>query len=100
MVERVSESEVLEDDERSMLRSVFELSHTIVREVMVPHTDMVTIDSTGDTSRALSLFTRSGFLVCRLSVNLPMICLGVLYLRDVVRRIHHARTPMVFSSRT
>lgn len=88
MVERVSESEVLEDDERSMLRSVFELSHTIVREVMVPRTDMVAIDSTEDLDHALSLFTRSGFSRVPVIGESADDLLGVLYLKDVVRRIH------------
>src|SRR5699024_7997973 len=42
MVDRVAESADIEDDEREMLHSVFELSHTIVREIMVPRTDMLT----------------------------------------------------------
>lgn len=88
MVERVSESEVLEDDERSMLRSVFELSHTIVREVMVPRTDMVTIESSEDLDRALSLFTRSGYSRVPVIGESSDDVLGVLYLKDIVRRIH------------
>ncbi len=88
MVERVSESEVLEDDERSMLHSVFELSHTIVREVMVPRTDMISIDSSEDLDHALSLFTRSGFSRVPVIGESSDDLLGVLYLKDVVRRIH------------
>ena len=45
MVERVTESEALDDDERELLQSVFEMGKTLVREVMVPRTDMVTISS-------------------------------------------------------
>ncbi|VEI14112.1 hemolysin family protein [Trueperella bialowiezensis] len=88
MVERVSESDVLEDDERSMLQNIFELSNTIIREVMVPRTDMITIDANETLDRALSLFTRSGFS------RVPVIgesvddLLGVLYLKDVIRRTH------------
>lgn len=88
MVERVSESDVLEDDERSMLRSVFELSHTLVREVMVPRTDMLTIDGSESLDRAISMFTRSGYS------RIPVVAAshddvqGVLYLKDVIRRTH------------
>ncbi|MDK8602073.1 hypothetical protein HMPREF3167_03815 [Trueperella sp. HMSC08B05] len=88
MVERVSESEVLEDDERSMLHSVFELSHTIVREVMVPRTDMISIDATEDLDHAISLFTRSGFSRVPVIGESSDDLLGVAYLKDVVRRIH------------
>lgn len=88
MVERVSESEVLEDDERSMLQNIFELSDTIIREVMVPRTDMVTIDDDQSLEKAISLFTRSGFS------RIPVIgenvddLKGVLYMKDVIRRTH------------
>ncbi len=91
MVERVSESEVLEDDERSMLQNIFELSDTIIREVMIPRTDMVTMEAEVPLDKALSLFTRSGFS------RIPVIgenvddLLGVLYMKDVVRRTHRRR---------
>ena len=88
MVERVSESEVLEDDERSMLHPVFELSHTIVREVMVPRTDMISIDAAEDLDHAISLFTRSGFSRVPVIGESSDDLLGVAYLKDVVRRIH------------
>ncbi len=87
MVDRVSESEGLEDDEREMFRSVFELGDTITREVMVPRTEMVTVESTTPLAKALSLMLRSGYS------RIPVVgesvddLRGVLYLKDVVRRV-------------
>ena len=89
MVERVSESDVVEDDERELLHSVFELSDTYVREVMVPRTDMITISAEVNLDKALSLFSRSGFSrVPVIGENVDDL-LGVLYLKDVIRRMHH-----------
>ncbi|MDP9805609.1 CBS domain containing-hemolysin-like protein [Trueperella bonasi] len=88
MVERVSESEVLEEDERSMLQNIFELSDTIIREVMIPRTDMVTIDADETLDRALSLFTRSGFSRIPVTGESVDDLRGVLYLKDVIRRTH------------
>src|SRR6202007_703763 len=51
----------IEPGEREMVRSVFELGDTIVREVMVPRTDMVFIESDKTVEQALSLALRSGF---------------------------------------
>lgn len=88
IVERIDESEVIEDDEREMFRSVLELGDTLTREVMVPRTDMVTIESTTTLRKALSLFLRSGYS------RVPVIgasvdeLRGILYLKDVVRRLH------------
>ena len=79
---------MVERDERSMLHSVFELSHTIGREVMVPRTDMISIDATEDLDHAISLFTRSGFSRVPVIGESSDDLLGVAYLKDVVRRIH------------
>ena len=44
LVERAQRSGVVEQSERDMIESVFELGDTIVREVMVPRTDIVVIE--------------------------------------------------------
>ncbi|GAA0625216.1 hemolysin family protein [Sporichthya brevicatena] len=85
------ESMVIEDDERRMVHSVFELGDTIVREVMVPRTEMVFIEQTKSLRQALSLALRSGFS------RIPVVgegeddIVGVVYLKDVVRRVHWDR---------
>ena len=44
MVDEATELDVLEEDDRELIHSIFEFSDTVVREVMIPRTDMVTID--------------------------------------------------------
>ena len=89
LVDLATESEVIEAGERRMIHSVFELGDTIVREVMVPRTDTVTIDSGTSLRSAVSLFLRSGFS------RIPVVGedlddpLGVVYLKDVTRRLHN-----------
>lgn len=86
MVDRVSGSEHMEHEEREMFRSVLELGETITRAVMVPRTEMITLTSGTPLRKAMSLFLRSGYS------RVPVIgesvddLLGVLYLKDVVRR--------------
>ena len=71
-----------------MIHSVFELGDTIVREVMVPRTDMVFIERDKTLRQALSLALRSGF------TRIPVIgegtddVVGVAYLKDIVRRTY------------
>lgn len=89
MVERVAESEALEEDERQLLQSVFELGRTLTREVMVPRTDMITISAEHNLDKALSLFTRSGFSRVPVIGESTDDILGILYLKDVLRRGHH-----------
>ncbi|MPV37192.1 CBS domain-containing protein [Georgenia subflava] len=88
MVDRVSESEQIEEEERELLQSVFELGRTMVREVMVPRTDMVTIDGDESLGRAITLFTRSGYSRVPVVGESTDDLLGVLYLKDVMRRVH------------
>ncbi|MDO4887156.1 MAG: hemolysin family protein [Actinomycetaceae bacterium] len=86
MVERVSQSEVLDENDRELLQSVFDLNHTLVREVMVPRTDMVSIEADVSLREAMSLFTRSGFSRVPVIGQTVDDLLGVVYLKDVLRR--------------
>ncbi|MEO9237331.1 MAG: CNNM domain-containing protein, partial [Jatrophihabitantaceae bacterium] len=52
---------VVERGEREMIQSVFDLGDTIAREVMVPRTEVVWIESTKTVPQALTLALRSGF---------------------------------------
>ncbi|WP_098485053.1 hemolysin family protein [Georgenia soli] len=88
MVHRVSESEQIEDEERELLQSVFELGRTLTREVMVPRTDMVTIDVDEPLGRAITLFTRSGYSRVPVVGESTDDLRGILYLKDVMRRVH------------
>src|SRR4029078_3161002 len=60
MVDEATELEVLEEDDRELIHSIFEWGDTVVREVMVPRTDMITIDDDTSVSAALGLFFRTG----------------------------------------
>lgn len=88
MVERVSESEALEDEEREIVRSVFELSETMVREVMVPRPDMITIGADEPLDRAISLFNRSGYSRAPVIAEESDDVVGILYLKDAIRKTH------------
>jgi len=88
LVDLAEENQLIEDRERMMIHSVFELGDTIVREVMVPRTDVVFIERTKTLRQAMSLALRSGFS------RIPVIgegfddVLGVVYLKDLVRRTY------------
>ena len=74
-----------------MLHSVFELGDTLAREVMVPRTEMVWIEADKTLRQALSLGLRSGFSrIPVIAENLDDV-VGVVYLKDVARRIFEDR---------
>ncbi len=83
-------SGVIEDDERQMIQSVFELGDTLAREVMVPRTEVVFIDAAATLRDALSLALRSGFSRIPVIIDGPDDVVGVAYLKDVARRIHES----------
>ena len=72
-----------------MIHSVFELGDTLVREVMVPRTDMVTIDSANgpapgdDALPALGVLPGAGD-----RRRTPTTSSASLYFKDVARRLH------------
>jgi CBS domain containing-hemolysin-like protein len=88
LVDLAGESALIEAGEREMIHSVFELGDTVVREVMVPRTDMVTIDQDRTLKQAMSLFLRSGFSRIPVVGDGPDDVLGLLYFKDVARRVN------------
>ncbi|HZJ06305.1 MAG TPA: hemolysin family protein [Nocardioidaceae bacterium] len=95
LVDLAEASSVIESGEREMIHSVFELSDTIVREIMVPRTDVVFIERHKSLRQAMSLALRSGF--SRIPVvgeNLDDV-VGFAYLKDLTKRVfdrHEAET--------
>ena len=87
-VDMARDSALIEAGEREMIHSVFELGDTLTREVMVPRTDMVAIDEDRMCRQAMSLFLRSGYS------RIPVLgkdvddVVGLLYLKDVIRRLN------------
>ena len=96
MVDEAASQDMLEDEDRELLHSVFEFGDTIVREVMVARTDMVVVDEDAHLREAMDLFLKSGVS------RMPVVgkdaddIQGVLYLRDVAR-VHH-ETPRKLNS--
>jgi putative hemolysin len=55
------EQNVLEEGERELIHSIIEFGDTIVREVMTPRTDMVTVAVSAPARRALDLVIADGY---------------------------------------
>jgi CBS domain containing-hemolysin-like protein len=85
LVDMAQERGVVDEGEREMIHSVFELGDTIAREVMVPRTEIVWIEQTKSQRQALALSLRTGY------TRVPVIgesvddIVGVVNLKDLVR---------------
>ncbi len=89
IVDIATERGIVETDERRMIQSVFDLTSTTARTVMVPRTDMVWIEDTKSAGQATGLCVRSGLS------RLPVIgedvddIVGMVYLKDLVAQTYH-----------
>ena len=91
LVDQAHERGLVESDEHEMIHSVFELGDTLVRELMVPRTDMVWIEKDKTLRQALSLALRSGFSrVPVIGDSIDQI-IGLAYVKDLAKRTldHH-----------
>ena len=88
MVDEATELDVLEEEDRELIHSIFEFNDTVIREVMIPRTDMVTIDAGASIGAAMGVFLSKGFS------RVPVVdgevddVTGILYLRDVARLVY------------
>jgi magnesium and cobalt exporter, CNNM family len=85
LVDMAQERGVVDEGEREMIHSVFELGDTIAREIMVPRTEIVWIEQAKSLRQALALSLRTGY------TRVPVIgesvddVLGVVNLKDLMR---------------
>jgi CBS domain containing-hemolysin-like protein len=87
MLEVAESEDVIEEQERQMISSIFEFGDTVVREVMVPRPDMVCVPAEDPLSAVLDVMLGQGF------TRVPVIegdiddVVGVAHARDVMRRL-------------
>ena len=84
LVDFAEESDVIEEDEADMIHSVFEFGDTLVREVMVPRTDVVTITGSSTWRQGLSLALQSGCSRIPLTGDSLDDVTGVLHVKDLM----------------
>jgi CBS domain containing-hemolysin-like protein len=85
MVDEATELDVLEEEDRELIHSIFEFNDTIVREVMVPRTDMIVLEQGATVAEAMSLFLSRGVSRVPVVGESADEVLGVVYLRDASR---------------
>ncbi|MBH5334780.1 HlyC/CorC family transporter [Streptomyces pactum] len=91
LVDLAEKESLIEDEERRMVHSVFELGDTLVREVMVPRTDLVTIERFKTIRQALTLALRSGYSRIPVTGESEDDIVGIVYLKDLARKTHISR---------
>ena len=85
MVDEAAMQDLIEEDDRELIHSVFEFTGTFVRAVMVPRNDMVTISGSDTAREALGIFLEKGVSRMPVLTEDGEDVVGILYLKDLVQ---------------
>ena len=85
MVDEAASNDLIEEDDRDLIHSVFDFTDQFVRAVMVPRTEMVTVDAEATTDQAMALFLGRGVSRVPVVDDEADDVVGVLYLKDLVQ---------------
>jgi len=83
LIEHINEKGLMETEKTEMLQNIFELGKTPVKEVMVPATDIISIDASCSIQDALNLFAKHQFTRYPVYEEKEENIIGILHLKDV-----------------
>ncbi len=86
MADVAAQEDVIETEERRLIHSIFEFGDTLVREVMVPRTDMVAIEADATIEAAIEAAIGGGYSRIPAFDDTPDNIVGLVYLKDLVHR--------------
>ena len=91
MADVALEEEVIEREERALIHSIIEFGDTIVREVMVPRTDTVSVEARASIGDVMEVAIAAGY--SRIPVFEQGIddIAGVVYAKDILRAVGEGR---------
>jgi CBS domain containing-hemolysin-like protein len=86
MADVAADEAVIEREEQRLIHSVFEFGDTVVREVMMPRPDMVTVGIDDTIERGIEVCIDRGFSRLPACDGTPDHIVGLVYLKDLVAR--------------
>jgi CBS domain containing-hemolysin-like protein len=92
------EEEEIEEEERELIHSIFEFGDTVVREVMVPRPDMITLKVEASRDEALEKIVHAGYSRIPLYDGDTDNIVGVLYAKDLLKKMHESEAPVKLAS--
>jgi putative hemolysin len=87
MADVAVEGDVIETEERALIHSIIEFGDTVVREVMVPRPDMVTIGADASIAAVLERALEAGFSRVPVIEQQVDDVVGVAYTKDMIRKV-------------
>jgi putative hemolysin len=98
MADAAHDEDIIQKDERSMIHSIIEFGDTVVREVMKPRTDMITVEASQTIDEAMAIAIKAGFS------RIPVIreskddIAGLVYAKDMMRAQRDGKETQAVSS--
>ena len=91
-VDVATEEEVIEHEERALIHSIIEFGDTVAREVMVPRTDMVSVEGRSKVGDVMEVAMSAGY--SRIPVYEQGIddIAGVVFTKDLMRAVREGRS--------
>ncbi len=78
------EEGVIEEEEKEMIHSIFEFGDTVAREVMVPRTDMIVVESNASLNEVLDLMIKEGHSRVPVYEETVDNIIGIVYAKDLL----------------
>ena len=91
MADVALEGDVIETEERALIHSIIEFGDTVVREVMVPRPDMVTIGADDTVEAALERALEVGFSRMPAVEQQVDDVVGIAYTKDMIRAVQSGK---------
>jgi CBS domain containing-hemolysin-like protein len=93
IMEIEEEAGEIEEDERKMIRGVFGLEGTAVREIMTPRTDVAAVDTEATVNDIVQVIVGRGFSRIPLYEKNADTIVGIIYAKDLFRYMAEGRVP-------
>jgi CBS domain containing-hemolysin-like protein len=88
MAEVGSEEGAIEEEEKDLIHSIFEFGDTVVREVMTPRPDVISIEVSEPLDQVLDMVVRHGYSRIPVYRQTQDDIVGIVYAKDVLREMH------------
>lgn len=79
---------VIESKKRAMLQNIFSLGQTLVKEIMIPVTDMIVIDVNSTLMSVMEMFTKYRYTRLPVFEDKEDNVIGIIHLKDVVELLY------------
>lgn len=95
LIDYISEKGLIDTEKTEMLQAIFELGSKLVKEIMVPETDVITISNDTSTDKALEIFSEYQYSRLPVFENTPGNITGMLHIKDVLLQVSKDETKTV-----